>query len=237
VFGFDIIPGSTTAPWILEGLAEYARGAWDPGDLVALRDAIRANRIPAIERLDGDATGFGEATGIGQRLTWGLGHAAFDFIESRWGKAGVRQFLFGLRRAALEGGDPYELGLRMPRHEFGRAFEQYLKERFTGSPLQLRDDRFDSSDTLRIEGEITTIATPASAGLACLQLSAVEDGSRRKWAVECGEGAGDKLLPALKPGDRVIVTGPPARKPATERLLMRSLVRPADGFTWPARPQ
>ena len=30
VFAFDILPGRSTATWVLEGLAEYERGAWDP---------------------------------------------------------------------------------------------------------------------------------------------------------------------------------------------------------------
>ena len=39
---------------------------------------------------------------------------------------------------------------------------------------------------------------------------------------------------ALKPGDRVIVTGAPAREPAAQRIVMQSLERPSDGLTWRA---
>ena len=35
------------------------------------------------------------------RLPYNLGHAAFEFIESRWGKEGLRQFLFALRKIFL----------------------------------------------------------------------------------------------------------------------------------------
>ena len=48
VFGFDILPGAGTPRWILEGLAEYQRGAWDPTDLAALRGAVRADSLSAI---------------------------------------------------------------------------------------------------------------------------------------------------------------------------------------------
>ena len=36
----------------------------------------------------------------------------------------------------------------------------------------------------------------------------------------------------LKPGDRVIVTGNPARNPAEHMLRMVSIVRPSDGWKW-----
>ena len=50
-FLFDIVPGTATPRWITEGLAEYERGAWDPGDLAALREAVRANAIPQMSGL------------------------------------------------------------------------------------------------------------------------------------------------------------------------------------------
>jgi beta-lactamase regulating signal transducer with metallopeptidase domain len=123
VFGFDILPAAGTPQWIVEGLAEYLRGAWDPSDLVVLRESVRASAIPKLSGLreDGGAPV--------PRLVYGLGHAAFDFIESRWGKAGVRQFLFRLRQSA-SGGDPYQAALQVGRDEFDLAFERYLTDRF-----------------------------------------------------------------------------------------------------------
>jgi beta-lactamase regulating signal transducer with metallopeptidase domain len=229
IFGFDIIPGTATPRWITEGLAEYERGEWDPSELVLLREAVRANAIPKMSGLSGDAGG------KDLRLVSGLGHAAFDFMESRWGKPGVRQFIFWLRQSANNGGDPYEGAFQVKRDEFDRAFERYLAERFAGSAVQLPAERFDHNSTLRIEGEITAIAFPVAAGFACIELWAdAEAGRRRRWAVECGDGTKQDVLRALKPGDRVIVTGPPARKPAAQRMIMQSLVRPSDGFAWRA---
>lgn len=41
----------------------------------------------------------------------------------------------------------------------------------------------------------------------------------------------------LKPGDRVIVTGSPAREPYTYRIHLKKIERPADGWRWvSARP-
>jgi len=57
----------------------------------------------------------------------------------------------------------------------------------------------------------------------------------RLWAVECGN---QQLLrrnvseAALKPGDRVVVTGTPGRDEGQWRLLLKTLSRPRDGWQW-----
>jgi hydrogenase maturation factor len=56
------------------------------------------------------------------------------------------------------------------------------------------------------------------------------------WAVEWGAGgalSADAVKnDTLKPGDKVIVTGNPARDTGSHRLRMRSIERPADGWKW-----
>ena len=65
------------------------------------------------------------------RLVYNLGHALYEFIEARWGKDGVRQFLFSLRKSAIGGGSsPYEEAFQMTAREFDQQFEKYLKDRF-----------------------------------------------------------------------------------------------------------
>jgi beta-lactamase regulating signal transducer with metallopeptidase domain len=229
VFGFDILPGTATPRWIAEGLAEYLRGAWDPSDLVVLRESVRANAIPRISGLQGDGAG------ADPRLVSGLGHAAFDFIESRWGKSGVRQFILRLRQTATNGGDPYQAALQVGRDEFDQAFERYLTGRFAASVGASRAERFDLGATVRIEGDIHAIRFPAPVGLACLELLVQTEGATgRPWGVECGDGTEPAVMRALKPGDRVILTGAPARQPAAQRMIMQSLARASDGLTWRA---
>jgi hypothetical protein len=212
----------------MEGLAEYERGAWDPGDLAALREAVRLAAIPKMSALDGDGSA------KDPRLVHALGHAAFDFIESRWGKPGVRQFIFWLRQTSHNGGDPFEAALQVSRDAFDQAFARYLRERFAGSAGQFPAGRVDAGAALRIEGEVIALRSPAAPGLACIELW-VEDGgpARRRWAVECGESLEPTLIGELRPGDKVIVTGP-ARTPGTQRMGLDSVLRPSDGFTWRA---
>jgi Tol biopolymer transport system component len=128
IFEFDIIPRSLLRRglplWVDEGLADYMTGYWQPFDLMSVRDAAIADIVPPMS----DFQGVQFADG---RLPYNLGHAAFEFIESRWGKEGLRQFLFALRKAVIGGGESaYEEAFKLKAEEFDEQFEKYLKDRF-----------------------------------------------------------------------------------------------------------
>ena len=73
--------------------------------------------------------GYGQFTN--PRVVYDLGHAAFEFIEARWGKEGIRQYLFSLRKSVIGGGEAaYEEALRVTADEFDQQFEKYMKDRF-----------------------------------------------------------------------------------------------------------
>jgi hypothetical protein len=127
IFEFDIIPRSLLRRgmplWVDEGLADYLTGYWNPFDLMTVRDAAIADIIPPMSEF--------ESQPLGGRLPYNLGHAAFEFMEARWGKEGIRQFLFALRKAVIGGGESaYEEAFRIKGEEFDEQFERYLKERF-----------------------------------------------------------------------------------------------------------
>jgi hypothetical protein len=127
-FEFDIIPQGLvrrSAPlWVNEGLSDYERGLWSPIDLMTVRDAAVADIVPKMTELEGYA-------GNNPRLIYNLGHAVFEFIEAKFGKEGIRQFLFSLRKSVIGGGeDAYEEALKMKKDEFDSNFERYLKDRF-----------------------------------------------------------------------------------------------------------
>ena len=169
----------------MKGWPSTERGTWDPNDLVVLRNAVRSNAVPAMSRLQG-------VDGSAPRLVPSLGHAAFDFVESRAGKDGVRQFLFALRKTADTGADPFQAALQMDRDAFDRAFEAYLRQRFTTAANQPPRARGDLGAILRVEGEVTAIRWPVAEGLACFELWVpIGDGARsQRWAIECGTGRG-----------------------------------------------
>jgi len=128
-FEFDIIPQSlirrSVPLWVNEGLSDYERGLWSPIDLMTVRDAAVADIVPKMSELEG----YGGSSN--PRLIYNLGHAVFEFIEAKFGKEGIRQYLFSLRKSVIGGGeDAYEEALKMKKDEFDQAFERYLKDRF-----------------------------------------------------------------------------------------------------------
>lgn len=129
VFQFDIIPRSLVRRgfplWIDEGMADYMAGVWSPMDLKDVRDVAVADIVPRMTEFE-DYGGFSNP-----RITYNLGHAAFEFMESRWGKEGIRQFVFSLRKSVIGGGnDAFEEAFRLKPDEFDQQFEKYLKDRF-----------------------------------------------------------------------------------------------------------
>jgi len=68
-----------------------------------------------------------------------------------------------------------------------------------------------------------------------------KEGNPVRWIVEWGGAAQlatqDVSATTLKFGDKVVVTGAPGRNPEDFRLLMRTIVRPADGWKWPVGNQ
>ena len=129
IFMFDIIPRgliqSNVPLWVDEGMADYMADVWRPLDMMTVRDVSVSDNVPSMANFEGYG-GFGNL-----RVVYNLGHAAFEFIEDRWGQEGVRQFLFGLRRTSIGGGgDVYEESLDISADDFDDEFRRYLDDRF-----------------------------------------------------------------------------------------------------------
>lgn len=129
VFENDLIPRGImrrgTPLWVDEGLASYEEGTWAPLDLMEIRDAAITDRIPRMTRTDA-------APLSGRFIAYNLGHAVFEFIEARFGKEGIRQFLYTLRKGIAGGStdDIYKQAFRLKPEEFDEQFEAWVKERF-----------------------------------------------------------------------------------------------------------
>jgi hypothetical protein len=194
VFQYDIIPTSLIRRniplWVHEGGAEYERGIWDPLDLMTVRDAAVADIIPKMTQMEG----YGDFGSV--RLVYNLGHALYEFIEARWGKDGVRQFLFSLRKSAIGGGtSPYEEAFQMTAREFDQQFEKYLKDRFKAfrdkeRPADYGQDLSPNPDETQYTGAISIEPSPSG------DLIAVATGNRRDQEI-------DIILLSAKDGDVV----------------------------------
>ena len=129
VFQFDIIPTGLIRRnmplWTMEGMSDYMTGYWRPLDLMTVRDAAVSDIIPKMSEMQ-DYGGFSNP-----RLIYNLGHAAFEFMEARWGKEGVRNYVFALRRSVIGGSDDaYEEAFQMSAEEWDQQFDRYMKDRF-----------------------------------------------------------------------------------------------------------
>ncbi len=129
IFEFDIIPRSlirrNVPLWVDEGLSDFLAGVWRPLDLMTVRDVAVAENVPKMSEMEG----YGDFNNA--RMVYNLGHAAFEFMESKWGKEGIRQFLFALRKNVIGGGDSaYQDAFKVSSEEFDEQFQKYLKDRF-----------------------------------------------------------------------------------------------------------
>jgi WD40 repeat protein len=128
-FQFDIIPTGLIRRnmplWTMEGMSDYMTGYWRPLDIMTVRDAAVSDIVPKMSEME-DYGGFSNP-----RLIYNLGHAAFEFMEAKWGKEGVRAYVFALRRSVIGGSDDaYQEAFQITPEEWDQQFDRYLKERF-----------------------------------------------------------------------------------------------------------
>src|SRR6266498_1566144 len=139
VFAFDLIPRTLVQRdiplWIDEGLADYFRGMWDDLDLMMIRDAAITEQVPKLSKAQFEA--------FSGRLVYNMGHAAFEFMESRYGKEGIRQFLYTLRKGILGGSteDIYKQAFRTTPEEF----DQVINHLAPGFPKEYENFSFSES--------------------------------------------------------------------------------------------
>ena len=109
--------------WVHEGIASYMVGVWPDDNLRLMRELTASRNVPVLSRLNGSG-GFANA-----RLNDAVGHAAFDYIESRWGPASIRRFLDAL--IVPRTSKTYDAVFDLTPAEFDAAFRQYAERRFT----------------------------------------------------------------------------------------------------------
>ncbi len=175
IFEFDIVPQSilrqTVPLWVAEGLSDYMTGIWRPVDLMTVRDAAVTDNIPKMSRMEG----YGQTTN--PRLVYNLGHAAFEFIESKWGKEGLRQFLFSLRKGIVGGAESaYQEAFQLSGEDFDQQFDRYLKARF--KPFRDKETPSDYGRNLapnpekgRFDGAIMIEPSPSGDLLAVVTIN------------------------------------------------------------------
>lgn len=119
-------PGDGGLPrWVQEGIAQYMVGTWSDDHERLMRNLVASGGVPNLSQLSGTG-GFRD-----ERLNDALGHAAFDCIESRWGRASIRRFVNALIVPRVD--RTYSGVLDLTPAEFDAAFRQYVQRRFASA--------------------------------------------------------------------------------------------------------
>ena len=99
---------------------------------------------------------------------------------------------------------------------------------------------YDSTQKIELDGVVTQFVwrNPHS----FMKIDVMEkDGTMKSWALEWGStgqlSQAQITRTSLKPGDRILVTGEPARDPSAPRLLITTVKRPSDVWEWKGRVQ
>ena len=116
VFAFDLIPREPR-PARHPALDRRGAGRLLPRALGPARphdDPRRRGHRPGAEALAGASSRPSRG-----RLVYNMGHACFEFMEARYGKEGIRQFLYTLRKGILGGEHRGHLQAGLPQHARG----------------------------------------------------------------------------------------------------------------------
>lgn len=112
--------------WVSEGLASHMVGIWSSDDTRMMRELVASGKIPALSEL----TGRGDFPTA--HLNDAIGHAAFDYIESRWGATSLRRFLDALIVPRVD--KIYDAVFELTPAEFDTAFREYIEHHFKAPP-------------------------------------------------------------------------------------------------------
>ncbi len=141
--------------WFMEGMASYFGDDESPSEKRYIRDAVVNDRIPPITSQGG---GY---------FAYRYGHAVFDFMEDRWGKETVVDFLYEMRNTL--GGDigrALERVFRLDAEDFEDELRRWLRKRYLNELVVTGEPR-DFGKPFRLEErtiggqEISPVASPS----------------------------------------------------------------------------
>jgi uncharacterized protein DUF6152 len=94
---------------------------------------------------------------------------------------------------------------------------------------------YNQKETVKLEGKLVQFAIRNPHSYVFVEAPDSE-GKVQRWSLEWGGAAqlaGQGVdQNTLKVGDHIVITGSPSRAPGEYRVLVRTIDRPRDGFTW-----
>jgi len=154
LFQGNLAKAVATAPptWFMEGMASYFGKDESPRDRMYLRDAVVNDRIPSVTRTD--FAGF---------FAYRFGHAVFDFIQERWGKEGILDFLFEVRNTIGSRVDrAVKRAFKLEPEDFDIEFRRWLRKKYLPELVQTGEPS-DFGRVFRIEDQPSGTETTSPA--------------------------------------------------------------------------
>jgi len=94
---------------------------------------------------------------------------------------------------------------------------------------------YNAKETVKLEGNLVQFVLRNPHSFVFIEAPDGE-GKVQRWSLEwggaaqlAGQGVQQKTLNV---GDHVVITGQPSRAPGEYRVLLKTLKRPSDGFSW-----
>jgi hypothetical protein len=147
--------GQGPPQWLMEGMASYMAEDEGARERMFLRDAVVNDQVPPIT----------QAPNLGF-FSYRFGHAVFDFMESRWGKDGFRDFVYEYRNSFGSKVDKaIERSFRLKPEDFDIEFRRWLRRKYlpelvrTGEPSDFGRPFVKADD--RPSMQIAPVASPS----------------------------------------------------------------------------
>ena len=97
---------------------------------------------------------------------------------------------------------------------------------------------YNTKETVKLEGKLVQFVFRNPHSFVTIE-APDPDGKVQRWSLEWGGAAqlaGQGVQQrTLNVGDHVIITGQPSRAPGEYRVLLKTLKRPSDGYSWGSR--
>jgi len=218
-------------PWVMEGMASYMGKDEGPTDKMYLVDAVVNDLIPSITQ-----------SGVGGFFAYRFGHAAFDFMEERWGKEGFRDFIYEYRNTiGSQVGRAVERAFRIKPEDFDIEFRRWLRKKYlpelvrTGevtAPIVIGRDHLDAGSVASPNRETEGMLDGTDAVSDWAILNALINAVGGATWVSFHHGGGVGIGFSQHAGQVIVADGTPEAARRLERVLTTDpgmgIVRHAD---------